>query len=307
MRPKPDSPEPPNGSAGTAANARAEFTDVMPDRSARAAFMPARRRLVNTDDPMFAALSLPLPAQQLDKPVAPEDLVDIKIAAEKSYAAQTSTIDDTERALRVLVGGSHSANAEGATAQVLVLRCVNDHDLYTKLEKVYVSAEQSADKIIHDLEAHANSAASTAQALQDLQGQLDATLRREAELRASPDPASAEDLEEQQQIEKKLLEAITVYRAIPGSDDSVQADRMRALKVKFSLLGQDAADLVKIAAIKCIAERKVLNFLDQRDQREKQIASWTELLPSASTQDRPAKQPGRRPSSASVKQQESIP
>jgi hypothetical protein len=162
---------------------------------------------------------MPLPGQQLDRPVGPEDLVDIKTAAEKSYAAQTSTIDDTERALRILVGrNNHSANAEGATAQVLVLRCLNDHGFYTKLAQIYASAEQAAGKVVRDLEAHTNSAASIAQALQDLQRQLDATLRREAELRASPDPSSAEDLEEQQQIEKKLQETMAVYRAIsmPG-------------------------------------------------------------------------------------------
>src|ERR1700677_1559242 len=51
MRPNPDSPEPPNGRAGTAANARAEFTEVIPVRSDRAARIPAPRRLVNTADP----------------------------------------------------------------------------------------------------------------------------------------------------------------------------------------------------------------------------------------------------------------
>ena len=257
---------------------------------------------------LFAVLSLPLPSQQLDKPVGPEDLVDIKNAAEKTYAEQTATIDDTDRALRVLIGGnSHTPNGEGATAQVLVLRCVNDHDYYTKLAQIYVSAEQAAGKIIRDLEAHTNSATSTAEALQDLQRQLDTTLRREAELRASPDPSSAEYLEEQQQIEKKLQETIAVYRAIPASDDSAQADRLRALTVKFSLLGQDAEDLLKIAETKCIAERKVLTFLDRREEREKQIASWSELLPNPSTQDRPAMQPGGSPSSASIPQQKSIP
>src|ERR1700691_3593897 len=58
MRPKPDSPDPPNGRAGTPANEIAEFTDVMPARRARAAFRPARRRLVNTADPSAYADAL---------------------------------------------------------------------------------------------------------------------------------------------------------------------------------------------------------------------------------------------------------
>ena len=49
--PEPGLADPPNGSAGTAANEITEFTDVIPARSARAARMPARRRLVNTADP----------------------------------------------------------------------------------------------------------------------------------------------------------------------------------------------------------------------------------------------------------------
>jgi hypothetical protein len=51
MRPNPDSPVPPNGSAGTAANESTELTDVIPARRARAAPRPAFRRLVNTADP----------------------------------------------------------------------------------------------------------------------------------------------------------------------------------------------------------------------------------------------------------------
>ena len=43
--------DPPNGSAGTAANEITEFTEVIPARSARAARRPARRRLVNTAEP----------------------------------------------------------------------------------------------------------------------------------------------------------------------------------------------------------------------------------------------------------------
>ena len=44
MRPKPESPTPPNGSAGTVANATAEFTEVMPVRSRRASSIAARLR-----------------------------------------------------------------------------------------------------------------------------------------------------------------------------------------------------------------------------------------------------------------------
>ena len=43
---------------------------------------------------VFLALSMPLSGQQLDKPVGSEDLVDQKSAAENSYAAETSRIDD---------------------------------------------------------------------------------------------------------------------------------------------------------------------------------------------------------------------
>src|ERR1700739_1220234 len=51
MRPNPDSPLPPNGSAGTAANEITEFTDVIPARKARAAHRPVLRRLVDTAEP----------------------------------------------------------------------------------------------------------------------------------------------------------------------------------------------------------------------------------------------------------------
>jgi hypothetical protein len=238
---------------------------------------------------LFIALTPPLPAQQLDKPVGPEDLVDIKNNTEKNYATQTAAIDETDRALHALiVGDSHAPNAEGATAQVLVLRCVADHSYYATVARIYNSAQQGAAQIVRDLEARTSSAASTAQVIQELQRQLDATIRREAELRASNDESSAEDLKEQADIEKNLQETIAAYRAIPATDDSGQADRMRALQMKFSLLGQDAADLVKIAETKCIAERKILGYLNLREQREKQISSWSQLLPNPSTQDRPA-------------------
>jgi hypothetical protein len=254
---------------------------------------------------LFIALTLQLPAQQLDKPVGPEDLVDIKNTTEKIYATQTAAIDDTERALRTLIAGnSHSPDAEGATAQVLVLRCACDHNYYIKLAQIYTSAQQGAAQIIRDLEARTSSAASTAQVIQELERQLDATIRREAELRASNDESSGEDLKEQADIVRNLQETIAAYRAIPVADDAGQADRMRALQMKFSLLGQDATDLVKIAETKCIAERKILGYLDLREQREKQISSWSQLLPNPTTQDRPAKQHGHSPSSASAPQQE---
>jgi hypothetical protein len=51
IRPNPDSPTPPNGSAGTIANPSTELTEVIPVRSDRAAAMPAERSLVNTADP----------------------------------------------------------------------------------------------------------------------------------------------------------------------------------------------------------------------------------------------------------------
>src|SRR5271163_4642177 len=51
IRPNPDSPPPPNGSAGTTAKPSTEFTDVIPVRSDRAADMPARRSRVNTAEP----------------------------------------------------------------------------------------------------------------------------------------------------------------------------------------------------------------------------------------------------------------
>jgi len=51
IRPNPDSPTPPNGSAGTVANPITEFTDVIPVRRERAAFMAARRSRANTAEP----------------------------------------------------------------------------------------------------------------------------------------------------------------------------------------------------------------------------------------------------------------
>ena len=51
IRPNPDSPEPPNGSAGTAANAITEFTEVIPARRRPRRAQAGRRRLVNTADP----------------------------------------------------------------------------------------------------------------------------------------------------------------------------------------------------------------------------------------------------------------
>src|SRR6202044_3307394 len=49
--PNPDSPVPPNGSAGTVTNPTIELTDVIPVRSERAASSPAERFLVNTAAP----------------------------------------------------------------------------------------------------------------------------------------------------------------------------------------------------------------------------------------------------------------
>ena len=51
IRPNPDSPTPPNGSAGTVTNPTTEFTDVIPVRSPRAAAMEAERSRENTADP----------------------------------------------------------------------------------------------------------------------------------------------------------------------------------------------------------------------------------------------------------------
>jgi hypothetical protein len=51
IRPYPDSSDPPNGSDGTPTNATTAFTEVIPERSARAAAMPRRRFEVNTDEP----------------------------------------------------------------------------------------------------------------------------------------------------------------------------------------------------------------------------------------------------------------
>src|SRR5580704_4507741 len=51
IRPNPDSPTPPNGSAGTVANPITEFTEVIPLRRARAAAMAADRSRANTADP----------------------------------------------------------------------------------------------------------------------------------------------------------------------------------------------------------------------------------------------------------------
>jgi len=51
IRPNPDSPTPPNGSAGTIANPSTELIEVIPLRSERAAVMAAERSLANTADP----------------------------------------------------------------------------------------------------------------------------------------------------------------------------------------------------------------------------------------------------------------
>src|SRR5580658_10702851 len=51
IRPNPDSPTPPNGSAGTVANPITELIDVIPVRSVRAAVIAAERSLANTADP----------------------------------------------------------------------------------------------------------------------------------------------------------------------------------------------------------------------------------------------------------------
>ncbi|GEM_PF-5690617 len=50
-RPNPDSPTPPNGSAGTTANPSTELIEVIPLRSARAASIAAERSRANTADP----------------------------------------------------------------------------------------------------------------------------------------------------------------------------------------------------------------------------------------------------------------
>ena len=51
IRPNPDSPTPPNGSAGTITNPITELTEVIPLRSDRAAAMAALRSLAKTADP----------------------------------------------------------------------------------------------------------------------------------------------------------------------------------------------------------------------------------------------------------------
>ena len=51
IRPNPDSPTPPNGSAGTIANPSTELTEVIPARNQRAAAMAAERSRANTADP----------------------------------------------------------------------------------------------------------------------------------------------------------------------------------------------------------------------------------------------------------------
>ena len=52
IRPNPDSPTPPNGSAGTIANPSTELIEVIPVRSDRAPrSWPAERSLANTADP----------------------------------------------------------------------------------------------------------------------------------------------------------------------------------------------------------------------------------------------------------------
>jgi len=58
MRPNPDSPTPPYGSAGTCTNPSAELTEVIPVRKDRAAASPAERSLVNTADPSPYRLAL---------------------------------------------------------------------------------------------------------------------------------------------------------------------------------------------------------------------------------------------------------
>jgi len=57
-RPNPDSPTPPNGSAGTIANPSTELMEVIPLRSERAAFIPAERSLVKTAAPSPYLLAL---------------------------------------------------------------------------------------------------------------------------------------------------------------------------------------------------------------------------------------------------------
>jgi hypothetical protein len=254
---------------------------------------------------LFFALSLPLPAQQLDKPVGPEDLADRKADAEKHYAAESAGIDDTERAMRVLVGpDTHSPNAEGAAAQILILRCVSDRGYFSGLAQIYAAANLAAGKIVSDLEARIDSAAAFAQAIQQLQRQLDATLRREAELQASADPAAAVDLDNQRQIEKNLRQAIKLYQSIPPAEYSTQAERMHALETNFAFLGQDANDQMKIAEDKCSALRQFLVYLAQQEKQVEQLKAWSQLLPNPSTPDRPTKQHGHSPFSASAPQQE---
>ena len=51
MRPKPESPLPPNGSAGTLANVMTELIEVIPLRRARATASPRLAFLLNTAEP----------------------------------------------------------------------------------------------------------------------------------------------------------------------------------------------------------------------------------------------------------------
>src|SRR5580692_264677 len=57
MRPKPDSPDPPNGSEGTLAKEITELIEVMPEFSARAAASPAFLFLAKTLPPRPYLLS----------------------------------------------------------------------------------------------------------------------------------------------------------------------------------------------------------------------------------------------------------
>jgi hypothetical protein len=252
---------------------------------------------------LLLAASIPLLGQQLDKPVGPEDLADAKTAVERSHAAETSQIDDTDRALRVLVGrDTHSSNAEGSLTQARMLRCLSDGDYYRRIGQIYSSAERAADQIIRELEARTNTAPSTAQALQELQQELDETLRREAELRAGATPSSSDELEEQVGLEKKLTETIDVYKSLHTSSNSEQADRMRAMKARFAVMGQNAADLAKIADSMCVAERQVLHCLNQQEQQDKQIQSWSQLLSDGANQDRAVRQIDKKPSPSTLQQ-----
>ncbi len=252
---------------------------------------------------LLLAVSIPLLGQQLDKPVGPEDLADQKTAVERSHAAEASQIDATDRALRVLVGrNTHSSNAEGSEAQVRMLACLSDGDFYRRMNQIYHSAEQAADEVIRELEARTNTSASTAQALQELQQELNETLRREAELRANSTPSSSDELEEQVGLEKKLTETIDVYKNLRTSTNSEQADRMRLMKDRFAVMGQNAADLAKIADSMCFAERQVLHCLSQKEQQDKQIESWSRLIPDGANQDRSVRQLDEKPSPSTLQQ-----